>query len=273
MARKVSAEPGALLKIAGPRGLTSLTAISKSTGSDRKTLKAINDGQPVKESTLEALANKMSVPHTHLITADAQGVEQEPAFASPKLREVSMEPLNAKRLREMLEKKSQPNAITWALNLNDITNEAEAMLLEFEARVKEWMLLLNGWDHWENKNRDLAGQLEKIKMATEIESRIKQLLDENLKLFGANFLCWTMQDFKNAESFFPFTRLYNSESKVVIAIEPKSATSSKVALYQGEQPPRSFENMPSRISEVLVNYESAWRRTEPSSVDDDEIPF
>ena len=86
MAEKVSAEAGALLKVAGPKGLTSLTAISKSTGKDRKTLKAINDGRPVKESTLEALATQLRVPLEHFLKADAPGAEEEIPFGSPRLR-------------------------------------------------------------------------------------------------------------------------------------------------------------------------------------------
>ena len=49
----ISPEPGALLKAARLKGAGSIKALSEKTGSDRKTLTAINDGHSVKDTTLQ----------------------------------------------------------------------------------------------------------------------------------------------------------------------------------------------------------------------------
>lgn len=275
MAEKVSAEPGALLKVAGPKGLTSLTAISKSTGKDRKTLKAINDGLPVKQSTLEALATQLRVPPEHFLKTDAQGAEEEIPFGSPRLRELSLEPLNAKRLRELLEKMARNSGaqgdIKWQLNIEDITDEIKSQLVKFKDCLNEWKLMLNGWAQWRDRNQDLEAQLAKIKMAKEIEICIKQIVDENLKLFGATFLWWKRGDYRGSEHFFPNARMYEFVSNVIIAIEPKSATTSKALIDAGQEPPRSFKYIPSGINDVYVDFTIVWTR--PDDQFDDEIPF
>jgi hypothetical protein len=69
----ISAEPGALMKVAKLKGLSSIKALSEKTGSDRKTLKAINEGRPVKDTTPPD--NRGQPPHTNkssLQTADTK---------------------------------------------------------------------------------------------------------------------------------------------------------------------------------------------------------
>src|SRR5262245_35867958 len=61
----ISAEPGALMRVAKGKGIGSLKALSEKTGSDRKTLRAINAGRPVKDTTLQTIADRLHVPPSH----------------------------------------------------------------------------------------------------------------------------------------------------------------------------------------------------------------
>ena len=131
--------------------------------------------------------------------------------------------------------------------------------------------MLNGWAQWRGKNQDLEAQLAKIKIAKEIEIRIKKIVDENLKLFGTTSLWWKRNDYRGSENFFPNARMYESTSNVVIAIEPKSATTSKALIDPGEEPPRSFKYIPSGINDVYVDFTIVWTR--PDDQYDDDIPF
>ena len=68
MTKKLVAIPeGNLLRIAATKGVATLSALKEKTGVDRKTLRTINTGQPVKETTLQAIADKLRVPLAHLL--------------------------------------------------------------------------------------------------------------------------------------------------------------------------------------------------------------
>jgi hypothetical protein len=68
MTKKLIAIPeGNLLRVAGMKSVTTLTAIKEKTGVDRKTLRLLNEGQPVKETTLQRIADKLRIPLTHFL--------------------------------------------------------------------------------------------------------------------------------------------------------------------------------------------------------------
>jgi len=67
MAKKLAAIPGNLMRVAASKGVETILALYEKTGVDRKTLRAINDGKPVKETTLQKIADKLRVPMAHLV--------------------------------------------------------------------------------------------------------------------------------------------------------------------------------------------------------------
>ena len=65
MTKKLAIPEGNLLRVAAMKGITTLSALEEKTGVDRKTLRAINRGQPFKERTLQAIADKLQIPLAH----------------------------------------------------------------------------------------------------------------------------------------------------------------------------------------------------------------
>jgi hypothetical protein len=246
----ISADPGALMKVADLKGVGSIKALSEKTGSDRKTLRAINDGRPVKDSTLKTIADRLRVPISHL--RKEQRLSTAGNVERSELREIILQPLNAKLLRELIEALDPPMAsdgtlsVNWILKIDQITNDLEAELVSFESLVQEWTPLLFGWDHWGNgKSHGLKGQLAKIKMATDVETHIQAFSAANLRLFGGNFVWWS----KSFYGDHPDPELtggleYQSYTFGVIAIEPKNVTCSKHRIDHGEEPPPSFDEEP-----------------------------
>src|SRR5450830_1785644 len=143
--RLVSAEPNALIQAANSKGIMSLLAINEKTGVDRKTLKLINEGAPVKETTIKKIADKLRVPIIHLLSQrQTETLQPNSDGSSRRLYELALQPLNAILLKEILEQVSLPNGIVWSLNLDDVSAELESQLLKFESIVQEWLLLING---------------------------------------------------------------------------------------------------------------------------------
>jgi hypothetical protein len=67
----ISIPEGNLLGIAKSKGIATLSALKERTGVDRKTLRAINEGQPVKQTTLQSIADKLRIPIAHLLASNA----------------------------------------------------------------------------------------------------------------------------------------------------------------------------------------------------------
>ena len=66
MTKKLVAIPeGNLLRIAAMKGIATLSDLKEKTGVDRKTLRTINTGRPVKETTLQGIADKLRIPLAH----------------------------------------------------------------------------------------------------------------------------------------------------------------------------------------------------------------
>jgi len=244
----ISADPGALMKVAKSKAAESIKALSERIRVDRKTLKAVNEGLPVKDSTLQTIATRLGVPISHLCKDQKSSAPTRNADGSSTIREMILQPLTAKLLRELIESgdidtDSNCNpAIRWILNIDQITNDFDAKLLNFESLIKEWISLLHGWDHWgEGKSHRLQGQLAKIKMSTDVESHIQAFSAADLRLFVGHHLLWfcSWEEDPNLGAGLD----YRAYPHGVIAIEPKKVTASKHRIDFGAEPP-SFEEDP-----------------------------
>ena len=68
MTKKLVAIPeGNLLRIAAMKSIATLSDLKEKTGVDRKTLRTINTGGQVKETTLQAIADKLRIPLAHFL--------------------------------------------------------------------------------------------------------------------------------------------------------------------------------------------------------------
>src|SRR5262245_3702148 len=125
----VSIPEGNLMRVAASRNVATLTALHEKTGVDRKTLRAINSGRPVKDTTLQNIANKLRVPLPHLLgpkSSDKTEDEDAVDAAFEYIREIKLERLNASSLRELA---SETDEINWSLKIDKLSEELEALLL------------------------------------------------------------------------------------------------------------------------------------------------
>jgi hypothetical protein len=75
---------GNLLSVASTKGYTTLSALKEKTGVDRKTLRSINAGQPVKQTTLQSIADKLRIPIAHLLASNSGNKNQNHSSSSDK---------------------------------------------------------------------------------------------------------------------------------------------------------------------------------------------
>lgn len=128
MPKKLIAIPkGNLLRIAATKSVTTLTDLKEKTGVDRKTLRAINEGKPVKDTTLQSIADRLRVPLAHLRGPNTPDKHED--VSGPVqfgVREIRLQPLDATALRRIA---GQTGEISWFLNIDQISEELEALLL------------------------------------------------------------------------------------------------------------------------------------------------
>jgi hypothetical protein len=127
MTKKLVAIPeGNLLRIAATKGVATLSALKEKTNVDRKTLRKIDTGQLVKETTLQAIANKLRVPLAHLLGPSTLD-EVEGSGLAPyhqvsddgyHYREIKLQQPDAAKLRELA---GEIGGFTWLLNIDQMS--------------------------------------------------------------------------------------------------------------------------------------------------------
>ena len=136
MTKKLVAIPeGNLLRIAKNKGIETLSALKEKTRVDRKTLRTINTGQPVKETTLQAIADKLRVPLAHLLGPSTLDEVENSNSLAPyhrvsngyHFREIKLQQLDAAALRRLAEENDE---ITWLLKIDQMSESLEATLLK-----------------------------------------------------------------------------------------------------------------------------------------------
>ena len=186
----VSAPANALLTIAKTKGVGTILSLSEKTGVDRKTLKLINDGKSVKETTIKMVMDALRLPVSHLLDhARPSTLPDKVADISRRSYEAPLQKLNATLLKQMLDQ-THPDELVWRLNIDRASDEIKSKLLKFGKLVQEWLLHINNWDHWKGQTHTLKGQLAKISMSADIENSMADLLSENVTLFGGTFIRW-----------------------------------------------------------------------------------
>jgi len=136
---------GNLLRVAGKQGITTLSALYEKTGVDRKTLRAINNGQPVKESTLhKKIADTLRIPLDHFLGRALSMRSKRAANLAPyhqvdsdgyHFREIKLQQLDAAALRQLAGGTDQ---IGWFLKIDQISESLEATLLKLRECLLGW---------------------------------------------------------------------------------------------------------------------------------------
>ena len=159
MTKKLAIPEGNLMRIAATKSVTTMVALKEKTGVDRKTLRAINTGQPVKETTLQAIADKLRVPLAHLLgpstldeveNSSSLGTHHQASdFLEIKLqqldvgarrrlgdfREIKLQQLDAAALRRLA---AQADQISWLLKIDQMSESLEATLLKLGESLSGW---------------------------------------------------------------------------------------------------------------------------------------
>jgi len=258
MTKKLVTIPeGNLLRIAKNKGVATLLALNEKTRVDRKTLRTINKGQPVKEKTLQAIATKLRVPLEHLLgKSTLDEVENSSSLDTYQIREIKLQQLDAAALRRLAEEADQ---ITWLLKMDQMSESLEATLLKLRESLQAWNDHRHSFDP-----HDLIDQISTIKTSAKIDKSVEQLAEQNLKIYGGTYVHWNREP--------PFLRvmgkrcpgpdlIYTSQTEVVLSIAPKEKNNSTVRVTTGPEPPLEFvESELAGFDTVEIDGRKVWFR-------------
>jgi hypothetical protein len=266
MTKKLVAIPeGNLMRIAATKGITTLFALWKKTGVDRKTLRKINTGQPVREKTLQDIEKRLRVPLPHLLgKSTLDEVENSGGLDTFQIREIKLQQLDGAALRRLA---GETDQITWLLKMDQMSESLEATLLKLRDSLQRWCHHLATFG-----TPDLVDQISSIKASTDINQSVEQLAEQNLKIYGGTYVVWKREP--------PFLRvmgkrypgpdlIYTSQTEVLLSIAPEKKNNSTVRVSIGWEPPQKFiASELAGIDSVKIDGRQVWTRDE-----NDELPF
>jgi hypothetical protein len=269
----ITISEGNLLRVAATKSITTLTALKEKTSVDRKTLRAINAGQPVKETTLQSIADKLRVPLAHLCgpttdkSDDVSGVDLV-GFDGCRLREIKLKQLDGTALRSLA---GETDQISWSLKIDQISEELEALLLKLRKSLKGLFFhILTVEDPGMD---DLENQISQIKTSAGIDEMVEELAQKKMKIYGGTYVFWARRWWEGPDptaNSLPGLS-YTSNRIVALCIAPEEKNISTVRVTTGSEPPESFvESELADIHFVQVDGRTVWSRWGPT---DDEIPF
>jgi hypothetical protein len=259
MTKKLVAIPeGNLLRIAATKSVTTMVALKEKTGVDRKTLRAINTGQPVKDTTLQTIADKLRVTLAHLLGPSTLDERLAPYHQVSDdgyhFREIKLKQLDAAALRRLA---GETDQITWLLKMDQMSESLEATLLKLGESLRKWYDHLVG--HLPN---NLANQISSIKMSADIDASVEQLAKQNLKIYGGTYVHWHKEQTLDTFDDNPLAILrYTSRTQAVLSIAPEEKNNSTIRVPTGWEPPQKFtESELAGIAFVQVDYQTVWSR-------------
>lgn len=278
---------GNLMRIATSKSITTQTDLKEKTGVDRKTLRAINAGQPVKETTLQAIANRLRVPLAHLLgpnvvdkREDVSGGDAAWAradYIAPGYCDINLKRLDATALRRFA---SETDEITWFLKIDQMSEELEALLLRLRENLRGWFNHLLGIEFGPEEQDNLRDQISSIKRSADIDKCVEELAQHNLKISGSTYVAWENERTRDHYEGYPLPILrYTSRLKAALSIAPEEKNNSTVRVYTGSEPPQNFvgSELLSDIDFVEVDGTRVWSRRDEvgnsGSLDSSEIPF
>lgn len=257
MSKKMIAIPqGNLMRVAASKGHDTLSALKEKTGVDRKTLRAIEAGRPIKETTLQSIADRLRVPMAHLDGTGTVETNERPRNDSVKYRELRLQRLDAATLR-----KRAHHDINWILKVDRISEDQETLLRKLHESLNLWVLHLELLD--DDSGENLIDQISYIKRSTDIDKCVEELEQCDLKILGGTFVRWDscrgLFDGKNKRAL-PILS-YRSRLVTALAIVPKTDNNSTMRVFIGLEPPQKFnESQLTGIDLVFVDGDVRWAR-------------
>ena len=217
----ISIQAGNLMSVAETKGIKTISALKEKTSVDRKTLRAINAGEPVKQTTLQSIADRLRVPISHLQGSNALGKSDGArGIDDYQFREIKLQQLNAAALRELV---SKTDHITWSLNIDQVSDELEATLLKLRNSLRGWHEHIQcGWAWSDPEDQDnLDGQISYIKTSADIDKRVEELAQRKLKIFGSTYIAWEKHRVRHFQEDYPLPILeYRSKVRAALSIVP-----------------------------------------------------
>lgn len=251
----ISIPEGNLLRVAEAKSIMTLSALKEKTRVDRKTLRSINAGQPVKQTTLQSIADKLRVPISHLLNED-KNEHAGSDINEHQYREIKLQQLDGAALRNLA---GETDEITWSLHIDQISVEVEAILSNLGDSLRHWYFhLCMGPDETDN----LKQQISYIKVSADIEKSVEELAQHKLKIFGGTYVSWDKGPVFRSGDPKPLPLLkYKSELRAALKITPEDKASPTIRVGIGWAPPREFvESNLVGIDVVEVDGTTVWSR-------------
>jgi hypothetical protein len=283
MAKKLVAAPeGALMRLAASKSVESISALKERTGVDRKTLRAINEGKPVKETTLQKVAVKLRVPPEHLTGEDPADGHEVSVSGDYYHREIALQRLDATALRDL----AYRDDINWVLQLDQVSDASEQALKNLREALRAWCFNISQVED-PGVTDNFDQEISRIKTAADIDRCIEGLAQHKLNIYGGDYVRWT-KEFSGGEVTYdpydmyppqtsPRVLSYRSRHTVVLCVAPDGKHISTIQVATGYEPPKEFDDrkLEGRFDFVQVDGKKVWTRkeAETSSNHDDEIPF
>jgi len=247
------------MRVAATKSVTTLSALKEKTSIDRKTLRLINAGQQVKETTLQVIADRLRVPLAHLLgpgTVDKR--ENISSVGGYEYREIKLQQLDAAALRHLAAETG--DEIGWFLKIDQMSEELEAVLLKIGECLSGWYFHIltiedSGLDN-------LRNQISQIKTSTDIDKCVEELSQHNLKIFGGTYVCWYLERPRDLAKDYPLPILrYTSRLHAALIVAPEEKNNSTIRVCTGWEPPQEFdERKLAGIDFVEVDGKQVWLR-------------
>jgi transcriptional regulator with XRE-family HTH domain len=262
----VRAAPAVLKKLMSLRHVTQ-AELAQQVDIDVKTLRAILNGEEVKDVTLKKLALKFGFPVEHLMSdlATPQKVQDDSSQQFDTHDTVALKRTTPALLKDIL---TNSNRIEWSLDLPLLSGEMKKELLRFEECVSNWHKQLQSEPVLLGS---LRTQIERLESSTEIHNFIEALNSKSITVFAGQYSHWSREEQNYYEEL--WTVSYESIDIALIALRPSSVTVVSIPVDRGEMPPRTFRHI--RMP-VHINGHEVWdgRSGGPFSREvDDEVPF
>jgi DNA-binding Xre family transcriptional regulator len=228
----ISIPEGNLMRVAAIKGITTISDLKQRTTVDRKTLSAIDKGKPVKQTTLQSIADKLRVPIEHLQASNAVDATDTVSGDEFQYREIKLQRLDGPALRKLADETNERN---WVLNIDKLPAELEAALLKLRKTLDQWFEGMKmGFDpEWGHEGVDnLLDQIEHMKISADIDKSVEELAQHKLKIFGGTYVAWQMGWGEALE--------YHSHLTAALKITTEDTANSTLRVCIGRVPPQSF---------------------------------
>lgn len=261
--KMITAKPGVLTKLLEERGHTQ-THLSEITGFDRKTLRAIDKGDRVKDTTLQRLAVKLNIPFSFIAISNDEADETSSEAGGQSDLVVSK--TSSTILRDQL---AGCHSVEWRLQIDDVSDVEEKYLKQFDFDVEMLRTRLsvigNHSDYDGEHPSSLSFQLSLIKNWKSLDTILSELGDRGIGIFSGNYLYWSRSSFRKTGGC-----QFTSVKKLLLLAAKSSVHTLRVPVDPGEPPPDDPNELKNIEGSVYVNGHLV--RSKYDDLDDD-IPF